>query len=124
MADDKIFKYKGKTIEELKKLSMEELMVLLPSDLRRKMKRGFTEEEKKLLARFRANDKVIKTHARDMFVLPEMVGKKIGVYNGKEFIDVNLVDEMVSLRLGELVPTRKSVTHTAVGGNKKKEDRK
>ena len=43
MADDKIFKYKGKTIDELKKLSMEELMVIIPSDLRRKMKRGLIE---------------------------------------------------------------------------------
>ncbi len=124
MADDKIFKYKGKTIDELKKLSMEELMVIIPSDLRRKMKRGFTEEEQKLIARFRANDKNLKTHCRDMFVLPEMVGKKIGIYNGKEFVEILLVDEMVSLRFGELVPTRKSVTHTAVGGNKKKDERK
>lgn len=124
MAEDKIFKYKGKTIEELKKYSMEELVILFPSDLRRKVKRGFTEEEQKLLARFRSGDKNLKTHSRDMFVLPEMIGKKIGIYNGKEFIELTLVDEMITLRLGELVPTRKSVTHTAIGGNKKKEDKK
>ncbi len=118
MSDDKIFKFRGKTIEELKALSMDDLAVLLPSDLRRKMKRGFTEQENKLLKKIRANEKNIKTHARDMFVLPEMVGLKIGIYNGKEFVQVVLTEELVGVRLGELAPTRKIAKHSGAGAKK------
>ena len=42
-----------------------------------------------------------------MIVLPEMVGERIGIYNGKEFISVHIADEMLGLRLGEMAPTRK-----------------
>ncbi len=41
MAEDKIFKYKGKTIDELKALSLEEFALLVPSTLRRKINRGW-----------------------------------------------------------------------------------
>ena len=54
-----------------------------------------------------------------MIVLPEMVGNKIGIYNGKEFIEVNLVQEMIALRLGELAPTRKIASHTTLSEKKK-----
>ncbi|MCA9458916.1 MAG: ribosomal protein S19 family protein [Nanoarchaeota archaeon] len=118
MAEDKIYKYKGKTLEELKVMPIEKLALLFPSSLRRKITRGFSEQEEKLLTKFRNGEKNIKTHARDMIVLPEMVGRKIGIYNGKEFIEVNIIDEMISLRLGELAPTRKIATHTTLNEKK------
>ena len=119
MAEDKIYTYKGNTLEELKAMSIEKLALLFPSRLRRKITRGFSEQEEKLLSKFRNGEKGIKTHCRDMIVLPEMVGNKIGIYNGKEFIEVNLVQEMIALRLGELAPTRKIASHTTLSEKKK-----
>lgn len=119
MADDKIFKFRGKTMDELKAMPFEEFTSLLESRTRRKIKRGFTEQEDKLLKKLRANEKNIKTHCRDMIVFPEMIGEKISIYNGKEFILIQLVDEMVGLRFGELAPTRKiGVSHSGSGAKK------
>ena len=33
---------------------------------------------------------VVKTHLRDMIVLPEMVGGMVGIYNGKSFNQVEI----------------------------------
>lgn len=124
MANDKLFKFKGKTIDELKALSLEEFATLIDSTKRRKLKRGFTEQENKLLAKIRSNEKNIKTHCRDMIVLPEMIGLTIGIYTGKEFTEVRFVDEMVGLRFGELAPSRKIGVQHAGGGAKKTDVRK
>lgn len=118
MVEDKVFKYRGKTLDELKALDLEKFAELLPSSLRRKVKRGFTEQEEKLLKKIRANEKNIKTHARDMFVLPEMVGLKLGVHNGKEFVQVTLNEELIGIRLGELAMTRKIVAHSGTGAKR------
>jgi small subunit ribosomal protein S19 len=123
MSDDKVFKYRGKTIEELKSLSLEEFANLLPSRLRRKINRGFTDSEEKLLKKLRAKEKNIKTHCRDMIIIPEMVGEKISVYTGKEFVQINITDELLGLRLGELALTRKLAKHSGTG-SKKSEVRK
>lgn len=124
MDESKIFKYRGKTIDELKALKLEEFMTLLPSRERRKMLRGFTEAEQKFLKKVRNNERNIKTHCRDMIVLPEFVGMKFSVHNGKGFEQVAIVDEMVGMRFGELAPTRKiGVAHSG-GGAKKTDVRK
>jgi small subunit ribosomal protein S19 len=113
---DKIFKYKGKTLDELKAMKIEELALLFNSDVRRKIKRGFTEQEKKLLAEVQAHVKNIKTHCRDMIVLPEMVGQQLQIHKGKEFVPVDIVDDMIGMRLGDLAPTRKiGIKHSSAG---------
>ena len=117
------FKYRGKTLEELLNMSMDELVTLLPARQRRSLKRGLTKAQIKLLAKIRtiarnpelARKKVIKTHVRDMIVLPEMVGLTIAVYNGKEFIPVKISPEMIGHYLGEFSPTTKKVTHGEPG---------
>ncbi|MBN3037463.1 MAG: 30S ribosomal protein S19 [Candidatus Diapherotrites archaeon] len=113
----KEFLYKGNTIEQLQAKTEEELMNLFPSRERRHMKRGWTEEEKKLLKKLRSSgeDAVVRTHCRSMIVLPEMAGRKIAVYNGKEFTYLTIVPEMVGHRLGEFALTRKNVKHSAAG---------
>ena len=111
----KEFTYRGKTIDELKKLSLNELAQLLPSRQRRKIKRGFTDQHKILLKKLRANEKNIETHDRDMIILPEMVGSIIKIYNGKEFIPVMMEPEMIGHYLGEFALTRKKVAHSAPG---------
>ena len=123
MAEEKNFKFRGKTLEELKAMSIKDFALLLPSNIRRKVVRGFTEQEEIFLKKIRSGDKNIKTHLRDIFVLPEMVGLKISIYNGKEFIQINIVEDMLGMRFGELVPTRKIAQHTG-GGAKKSSIRK
>ncbi|MEM2138686.1 MAG: 30S ribosomal protein S19 [Candidatus Woesearchaeota archaeon] len=107
--------FKGKTIEELKKLSLNEFLTLIPSRARRSLKRGFTEEQKKLIEKIKLNDPDIKTHARDMVIIPDMLGKTIKVYNGKEYVQVFVNEEMLGHYLGEFSLTRKRVAHNAPG---------
>ena len=60
-------------------------------------------------------DKVIRTHRREMIIIPQFVGRKFGVYNGREFVDLEILPEMIGLYFGELAPTRTSPTHTGPG---------
>ena len=111
----KEFTLKGKTIEELTKLSMNELSQLLPARQRRTLKKGFTEQQKILIKKLRSNEKNIETHCRDMIILPEMVGRTLKIHQGKEFIPVLITQEMIGHYLGELALTRKKVAHSAPG---------
>jgi small subunit ribosomal protein S19 len=111
----KEFTYRGKTMDELKKMSTNEFAELVPSRLRRSLKRGFTDAQKKLIADVKSKDNNIKTHCRTMVILPEMVGMTIGVYSGKEFTKVIILDEMLGHVLGEFSLTRKKVAHSAPG---------
>ena len=111
----KEFAYKGKTIEELSNLSLNELALLFPSRQRRILKRGFTEQQKILLKKIRSNEKNIKTHCRDMIILPEMIGKTIKVHQGKELAVVNIEPDMIGHCLGEFALTRKRIEHSAPG---------
>jgi small subunit ribosomal protein S19 len=116
----KKFTFRGLGIEELQKLSLDEFAELLPSRERRVIRRGFSPKHKRLLervrkARERGDTKPIRTHLRDMVILPEMVGLKFGIHNGKEFVVVEIIPEMIGHRLGEFSQTRKKVTHGAPG---------
>ncbi len=111
----KEFIFHGKSVQEVMKMSIEEFAKLVPSRERRKIKRGFTEVEKKLLEDIRSNPKDIKTHARDMIVIPEMIGKTIKVHNGKEWTMVIIEAELLGHRLGEFAQTRRQVKHSAPG---------
>ncbi len=110
----KKFMYRGKTLEELKSMSLDEFAKIVDSRARRKIKHGFTEEEKKFLKRLKSKNE-LKTHRRDMIVLPEMIGKKINIHNGKEFVSVEIAPEMIGHRLGEFAQTRKRVKHSSPG---------
>jgi len=119
------FTYRGYTLEELKQMSMDQFIKLLPSRQRRSLTRGLNHTQLRLLEKVReANEmlkrgekpkKPIKTHARDMIILPEMVGLTIHVHNGKEFIPVEIKPEMIGHRLGEFAPTNKPVKHGRAG---------
>jgi small subunit ribosomal protein S19 len=108
----------GKNIEELEKMSLEELANLLPTRARRSLKRGISKHQKHLLEKIRkhkGSDKMIRTHLRDMIILPEMVGSKLGVYNGKEFKMLIIDQSMIGHFLGEYVQTRGKVKHSSPG---------
>ena len=112
----KKFTYKGYEEEQLKKMSIEEFARLITARERRALKHGLTETQKKLLERIRKSPgKFHKTHERNMVILPEMVGVKLGVHNGKEWVSVEIKPEMVGHRLGEFALTRKRVKHSAPG---------
>jgi small subunit ribosomal protein S19 len=111
----KEFTYRGKTLEELKKMSINEFKELLPARQRRSLKRGFTDQQKRLFKKIKEKRGDIKTHCRDMIILPEMVGSMIKVHNGKEFAVVRITEEMLGHYLGEFALTRKKVTHSAPG---------
>jgi small subunit ribosomal protein S19 len=116
----KEFKYRGKTLEELNAMSTEALLELLPSRARRSLNRGVSDEKRKLLEDARAKKEgkkegEIKTHARDMIILPTMVGLTIGVHNGREFVNLEVKPEMIGRYLGEYVITNKKVVHGTPG---------
>ncbi|HDD39852.1 MAG: 30S ribosomal protein S19 [Thaumarchaeota archaeon] len=119
------FTYRGYTLEQLKEMSMDQFIKLLPSRQRRSLQRGLNHVQLRLLEKVREHiemlkrgekpKKPIKTHARDMVVLPEMVGLTIHVYNGKEFVPVEIKPEMIGHRLGEFAMTNKPVKHGRAG---------
>jgi len=108
------FLYRGRKISDLAKLSIDELAELLPARQRRSIKRGVSKEHKKLLTNLRGQDS-IRTHLRDMIILPEMVGKSIEIYNGKSFEKVDVMPEMIGHFFGEFALTRGRVQHGAAG---------
>ncbi|MGQ4874101.1 MAG: 30S ribosomal protein S19 [Promethearchaeia archaeon] len=117
------FKYRGYTLDELKKMSLDQFIQLLPARARRSLKRGLPPRQKKLWERLRrayrakkrGKDIITRTHVRDFIVFPEMVGLKIGVHNGKTFEVVEIKPEMIGHYLGEFALTRKRVQHGSPG---------
>jgi small subunit ribosomal protein S19 len=96
----KKFLFRGKTLEELKEMDLEEFSKLLGTRGRRNLKRGLTKQQKKLLEdirKSRGSDKLVKTHVRDMVILPEMVDTTIGIYNGQTFLTVIIKPEMIGM---------------------------
>ncbi len=110
----KKFTYRGKTLEELQEMSLSELAPLLPSNSRRKITR-LDADDKQLIEKIRQSEKPVRTHKRNMIILPFMVGKTIMVHSGKEFQTISIIDEMIGHRLGEYVLTRSKVAHSSPG---------
>ena len=113
----KMFYFHGKTWEELKAMSLEEFMKLLPARKRRSLKRGLNESQKSLLKTIRTSkpDKIIRTHVRSMIVVPEMVGRRFMIHDGKDWNIVDILPEMVGHYLGEFSITRERVSHSGPG---------
>ncbi len=117
------FTYRGYTLEQLQSMSMDEFITLLPSRHRRSLQRGLSPDQRILLENIRkakeamrkGGTPTIKTHARDMVILPEMVGLRILVHNGKEFVPVEVKPEMIGHYLGEFAITNKPVKHGTPG---------
>ena len=109
--------YRGKNLEELKKLDVRESAKYLPSRSRRSVLRHFDVIEKfiKRCEASQANNKKIRTHLRDIVIVPKLVGFTIGVYSGKVYNDVRITHQMIGHRLGEFSLTRQKVSHGAPG---------
>ncbi len=75
--------------------------------LRKKVEKALEENSKK----------PIKTWSRRSTIFPNFVGLTFQVHNGKDFINVYVIEDMVGHKLGEFAPTRKFGGH---GADKKK----
>ncbi len=111
------FTFRGKTIEELKKLDTREFAKFLKSRQRRAVLRRFDNIEKFITRceKKQKKGKPIRTHLRNLVVVPRMMGLTIHVYNGKSYIQVRIIPEMLGHRLGEFSTTRGKVQHGAPG---------
>ncbi|MDG7035806.1 MAG: 30S ribosomal protein S19 [Nitrososphaerota archaeon] len=110
------FKYRGYGLEQLQEMPMEQFLNLLPSRQRRSLNRELSHEKKVLIEKLRAsNGKPVKSHARDMVILPFMVGKSLEVFNGKEYLKVDIKSEMLGHYLGEYATPIKKVVHGTPG---------
>lgn len=118
------FTYRGKTIEELKAMSVEEFAKLIPSRQRKSIAKGMVQKKLGLFEKIKkANEelakgnvpKIIKIHRKDLVILPSMVGLTFGVHTGKEFKNVEITQQMVGCYLGEFILTRQRVKHSAPG---------
>lgn len=113
----KEFTYRGKTVEELKKLEVREFAILLRSREKRAALRQFQKIENFVN---RAKDKQskgkkIRTHQRDIIIVPGLLGMRLQVYNGNQFIPFDVVNDMLGHKFGEFSPTRNRVKHTKAG---------
>ena len=108
-------------------------LIVIQARARRRFRRGLKRKPLALLKRLRkavreylfVNDlqkaecpenerpEPVKTHLRNMLVVPEMIGSVVGVYNGKSFNNVEIKAEMIGHYLGEF-----SITYTPVKHNR------
>ncbi len=116
----KEFRYRGTEIGELQNMPLEKFFELLPSRARRSLTRGITDNKRKLLEEIKLVkagklNTPIKTHLRDVIIMPYMIGLTIQVFTGKEFHSIIIKAEMVGHYLGEFALTNKRVVHGAPG---------
>eukprot|EP01010_Urceolus_cornutus_P001644 NODE_2202_length_609_cov_190.251786_g1739_i0.p2 GENE.NODE_2202_length_609_cov_190.251786_g1739_i0~~NODE_2202_length_609_cov_190.251786_g1739_i0.p2 ORF type:complete len:170 (-),score=60.06 NODE_2202_length_609_cov_190.251786_g1739_i0:98-556(-) len=118
------FTYRGIELDGLLDLSNEEIAQLVPARARRRFQRGLKRKPMTLMKKLRAAKKeaafgekppVVKTHLRNMLIVPEMIGSIVGVYNGKLFNAVEIKGEMIGHYLGEFSITYKPVKHGRPG---------
>jgi len=121
----KKFSYRGVDLENLLDLNNEQLCDLLHARARRRLlQRGLKRKHMSLLKKLRQakrsapaleKPEVVKTHLRNMIIVPEMIGSVVGVYNGKTFNSVEIKPEMTGFYLGEFSISYKPVKHGRPG---------
>ena len=113
----KIETHRGKTIEELKKMDIREFAKYVDSRARRTILRQSNVIEKfiKKCKECSERGKQIRTHLRDIVIVPGMIGFTVNIHNGKTFVPITITGEMLGHRLGEFVMTREKVQHGAPG---------
>lgn len=113
----KDFTFRGKTIEELSQLDTREFAKFLKSRQRRAVLRQFQVIENFITRSKKKEEKgkLIRTHLRNLVIVPRMVGMTINIYNGKTYVKIPIIPEMLGHRLGEFSVTRNKVQHGAPG---------
>ncbi|MBI2044128.1 ribosomal protein S19 family protein [Candidatus Pacearchaeota archaeon] len=122
MADEtqtekKQFRYKGKSMEELKALDIREFAKYLKARPKKFVLRHFQEIENFVhrSKETQAKNKPIKTHKRDLVIVPSMVGMRIQIHQGRNYTPTDITEEMLGHKLGEFAPTRNKVKHGKAG---------
>ena len=112
----KEFTYRGYTLEQLQAMTLTELLPILPARARRSYKRGLNREQQVFVDKLRVSDgEAVRTHRREIFILPDFVGKKVSVYTGKEYREVEMKAEMIGHAIGEFALTRHFTHHSGPG---------
>jgi small subunit ribosomal protein S19 len=113
----KEFTYHGLSKEELANIPNEKLLKLFTARVRRSITRGINDDKRKLMEEMKDKNQKnpIKTHLRDVIILPYMVGVTVHIFSGKEFVPITITLQMVGHYLGEYVITNKRVNHGAPG---------
>ena len=113
----KEFTLHGLTLEKLQALTLPELAKVLTARARRSIRRGFNADQQVFLERIRTfpKEKPLRTHFRDVLVLPDHVGHRVAIYNGKEFKEIEVRPEMIGHYYGEFALTRKFEKHSGPG---------
>jgi small subunit ribosomal protein S19 len=111
----KEFLYRGFTMDELLAMSFDEILGILPSRARRTYLRGLNYEQQLLFDKLKDAQEPVRTHRRDLPIIPQFVGKKVSVYNGKEFKEFEIKPEMIGCFIGEFIMTRKPPVHSGPG---------
>jgi small subunit ribosomal protein S19 len=109
--------FRGKPIEELKKLDVREFAKCLPSRQKRFLLRQFHEMENFLnhtQSKMEKN-RPVKTHRRDLIIVPAMIGMKLQIYNGRAFTPIEVRWDMLGHKFGEFAPTRARIKHGKAG---------
>lgn len=121
----KNYQFRGKTLDDLRNMELEQFVELLNTKRRRYVKREFGIKHIRLIHKLKAareavkgpgeRPAVVKTHIRSMIILPEFVDNVIGIYNGKEFIEVQIKPEMIGHVLADFANAKKIVKHSKAG---------
>ena len=112
----KEFSYHGMKQEDLKNMTLEEFIKVASARQRRTLRRGLTDTQKKLLLKLKTpRKKPVRTKSRDMIIIPEMIGTKLEVYTGKEFMPVEIKPDMIGHYLGEFAQSRRRIQHGSPG---------
>eukprot|EP00448_Togula_jolla_P001036 CAMPEP_0170610080 /NCGR_PEP_ID=MMETSP0224-20130122/22463_1 /TAXON_ID=285029 /ORGANISM="Togula jolla, Strain CCCM 725" /LENGTH=144 /DNA_ID=CAMNT_0010935421 /DNA_START=69 /DNA_END=503 /DNA_ORIENTATION=- len=114
------FSYRGVDLDKLVDMSNQDLMELFRARQRRKFSRGIKRAPITLLKKLRKakretaygeKPEAVKTHLRNMVIVPEMIGSVVGVYSGKQFINVEVKPDMIGHYLAEFSITYKPIRH-------------
>ncbi|KAG0475511.1 hypothetical protein HPP92_015197 [Vanilla planifolia] len=118
------FSYRGVDLDQLLDMSTDELVKLFPARARRRFQRGLKRKPMALIKKLRKakrdappgeKPEPVRTHLRNMIIVPEMIGSIIGVYNGKTFNQVEIKPEMIGHYLAEFSISYKPVKHGRPG---------
>eukprot|EP00088_Acartia_fossae_P057208 TRINITY_DN66720_c0_g1_i1.p1 TRINITY_DN66720_c0_g1~~TRINITY_DN66720_c0_g1_i1.p1 ORF type:complete len:145 (+),score=13.98 TRINITY_DN66720_c0_g1_i1:96-530(+) len=118
------FSYRGVDLEQLLNLSPNDFAALVHSRARRRFKRGLKKQHMSLIKKLKkarteapAGEKpaLVKTHLRNMIVLPTMIGSIVGIYNGKQFNQIEIKPEMVGHYLAEFAISYTPIRHGRPG---------
>ncbi|KAF0852354.1 40S small subunit ribosomal protein uS19 (rpS15) [Andalucia godoyi] len=118
------YSFRGVELDNLLDLNDEQFAQMLTCRHRRKFNRGVKLGVQTLLKKCRKSKKdlkigekpePVKTHLRNVTIVPDMIGSVIGVYNGKGFVAVDVKADMLGYYLGEFALTYKPVGHGRAG---------